>query len=95
MMTENFKAVEYLSLTTYPAAPTIQRLGDLRAPTLVVIGSLDGKSLRNIAGTMAQQIPGAREIVVDGASHHPPVETPLEFNRILLDVLARADAAKR
>jgi 3-oxoadipate enol-lactonase len=95
MMTENFKALAYLSsgVITYPAAPTIQRLGDIRAPTLVVIGSLDSQGLRNIADTMAQKIPGARKVVIDGASHHPPVETPEEFNRILLDfVSARADA---
>ena len=30
---------------------------------------------------------GAREVVVDGASHHPPVETPGGFNRLLLDFL--------
>jgi pimeloyl-ACP methyl ester carboxylesterase len=30
---------------------------------------------------------GAREVVVAGASHHPPVETPGAFNRLLLDFL--------
>ena len=30
---------------------------------------------------------GAREVVVAGASHHPPVETPGGFNRLLLDFL--------
>jgi pimeloyl-ACP methyl ester carboxylesterase len=29
----------------------------------------------------------ARKVVIPGASHHPPVETPEEFNRVLLDYL--------
>jgi 3-oxoadipate enol-lactonase len=96
MMTENFEALAYLNpgRITYPAAPTIQRLGDIRAPTLVVIGGLDGQGLRNISDTLAQKIPGARKVVIDGASHHPPVETPQEFNRMLLDFLRKGDAAK-
>lgn len=92
MMIENFDALAYLGpgKIIYPAAPTIERLGDIRVPTLVVIGSLDGLALRNIADTMAQKIPGARKVVIDGASHHPPVETPHEFNRILLDFLQKS-----
>jgi pimeloyl-ACP methyl ester carboxylesterase len=85
MMVDNFKALSYLvpGLITYPAPPTIERLGDIRAPTLVMIGSLDGASLKNIADTLASNIHGARKVVIAGASHHPPVETPREFNRLL------------
>jgi pimeloyl-ACP methyl ester carboxylesterase len=48
MMVENFKALAYLAPGTllYPATPTADRLGDIKAPTLVVIGSLDGAALR-------------------------------------------------
>jgi pimeloyl-ACP methyl ester carboxylesterase len=89
MMVDNFKALAYLAsgVITYPATPTIERLGDIRAPTLVMIGSLDGQSLTNTADTLTSQIRGARKVVVAGASHHPPVETPAEFNRLLLDFL--------
>lgn len=89
MMVDNFKALEYLAsgVITYPATPTIERLGEIRSPTVVMIGSLDGEALRNIATTLTSKIPGARKIVIAGASHHPPVETPGDFNRLLLDVL--------
>jgi 3-oxoadipate enol-lactonase len=89
MMVDNFKALAYLApgLVTSPAPPTIERLGDIRALTLVMIGSLDGASLKNIADTLASNIHGARKVVIAGASHHPPVETPREFNRLLLDFL--------
>jgi pimeloyl-ACP methyl ester carboxylesterase len=89
MMVENYKADAYIraGLPQSPEPPTIQRLEQIKAPTLVVIGSLDGKNLRNIADTLATRIPGARKVVIRGASHHPPVETPEEFNRVLLDYL--------
>jgi pimeloyl-ACP methyl ester carboxylesterase len=89
MMVDNFKALTYLSagLQQSPEPPTIERLGEIRAPTLVIIGSLDGKNLQNIADMLAARIRGARKVVIPGASHHPPVETPKEFNRVLLDFL--------
>jgi 3-oxoadipate enol-lactonase len=92
MMVENYKALAYIrnGLSQSPEPPTIERLGQIKAPTLVVIGSLDSKNLLNIADTLATRIPGARKVTIPGASHHPPVETPKEFNRILLDFLRKA-----
>jgi 3-oxoadipate enol-lactonase len=91
MMVDNFKAVEYISKgwPQAPEPPTAERLAQIKAPTLVVVGSLDGKNLQNIADTLASKIPGARKVVIRGASHHPPVETPEEFNRVLLDYLGK------
>jgi hypothetical protein len=93
MMTDNFKALAYLAPGTllYPATPTIRRLGDIHAPTLVMIGSLDSPSLRHIADTIASKVPGARKVTIEGASHHPPVETPQECNRALLRFLRSFD----
>jgi len=79
MMTDNFKALAYLAPGTL--------LSDIRAPTLVMIGSLDSPILWHIADTIASKVPGARKVTIEGASHHPPVETPQEFNRALLKFL--------
>ena len=89
MMLDNYKALAHLraGLPQSPEPPTIERLGQLKFPALVVVGGLDSKNLLNIADTLAAGIPGARKVVIDGASHHPPVETPAEFNRALLDFL--------
>ena len=89
MLLDNFKALSTLrpGHIKYPEPPTAERLGQVRAPTLVLIGSRDGRNLRNIADTLAAGIPGARKVIIHGASHHPPVETPREFNRALLDFL--------
>lgn len=89
MMVENFKASEYIAKgwPQSPEPPTAERLARIKQPTLVVIGSLDSKNLQNIADTLSTKIPNARKVVIGGASHHPPVETPREFNRVLLDYL--------
>ena len=92
MMVENYKALAYIrdGLSQSPEPPTIERLEQIKARTLVIIGSLDGKNLLNIADTLATRIPGARKVTIPGASHHPPVETPKEFNRALIDFLRKS-----
>jgi pimeloyl-ACP methyl ester carboxylesterase len=91
MMVENYKANAYVSAgySQSPEPPTAERLAQIKAPTLVVVGSLDGRTLQSIADTLAANIPGARKVVINGASHHPPVETPREFDRALLDFLRK------
>ena len=89
MMLDNFKALSTLApgFLKYPAQPTIERLGQIKAPTLVIIGGEDAQSLKNVADTLAAGIPGARKVVIPGASHHPPVERPNEFNKAVLSFL--------
>jgi 3-oxoadipate enol-lactonase len=89
MSLDNFKALQTFrpGFLKYPEPKTIERLGQIRAPTLIVIGSRDAQTLKNIADTLATKIPGARKAVIEGVSHHPPVEKPKEFNRILLQFL--------
>jgi len=89
MMLDNFKALSMLrpEVYDYPKTPTIERLGDIQARTLVIIGGIDAANLQHIADTLSTRIPGARKAVIPGASHHPPVETPEAFNRLVLDFL--------
>ncbi|HSE38027.1 MAG TPA: alpha/beta fold hydrolase [Blastocatellia bacterium] len=89
MMLDNFKALPTFrpGFLKYPETPTIERLGSIRAPTLVVIGGEDAQSLKNVADTLAGRIPGARKVVIPGSSHHPPVERPKEFNKVVLGFL--------
>lgn len=89
MLLDNAPALQHLfaNRLKYPEPETINRLGDIRVPTLVVVGDRDGPNLLNIADTLHAKIPGARKSIIRNASHHPPVETPQEFNRVLLDFL--------
>lgn len=87
MLLDNFKALPTFRLMKSPEPPTAERLGQIKAPTLVVIGSRDGANLLNIADRIASTVPGARKVTIRGSSHHPPVEKPKELNRALLDFL--------
>jgi len=91
MMLDNFKALSTLvpGFVKYPEAKTIERLANINAPTLVIIGSEDSQSLKNVADTLQSKIPGARKVVISGVSHHPPVENPKQFNRVVLEFLTQ------
>lgn len=99
MLLDNFKAIPTFrpGFLKYPEPPTIERLASINTPTLVVIGTRDAQSLKNIALMLAKKIPHARMFVIKGASHHPPVEKPKQFNKALLKFISspRSEAAIR
>jgi pimeloyl-ACP methyl ester carboxylesterase len=68
--------------------PAFGRLGEVRAPTLVIVGSDDQPLIVRTAEVLASQIPGARKVVMEGLAHVPNMERPAEFNQIVLDFLA-------
>jgi len=59
------------------------RLGEIRAPTLVIHGSDDRVSPVDNALALVRGIPGARLELLDGVGHSPNVEAPEEMNAIL------------
>ncbi len=69
--------------------PAAQRLGEIKAPTLVVVGARDLPDLLAIADKLAKEIPGARLAVIQNVGHMSNMEAPAEFNRVVLDYLAR------
>jgi pimeloyl-ACP methyl ester carboxylesterase len=66
---------------------TEPKLGDIKAPTLVISGDLDAvvpvQNSRNLAST----IPGAELRVIEGGSHLFFIERPEEFNRSVIEFL--------
>lgn len=70
--------------------PAAERLGEVRCPTLVIVGDEDLPESLRTAKKLAAGIPGAREAVIHDAGHLPNMERPVEFNRIVLDFLASA-----
>jgi 3-oxoadipate enol-lactonase len=69
--------------------PATERLGEISAPTLVLVGAEDLPDFRAIAERLAAEIPGAERAVIEGARHLPGVERPEELNRLVLEFLAR------
>ncbi len=71
----------------YPDPPANQRLHEIGAPTLIVIGERDLPDFHVIADTL-QQIPEARKVVLPGVGHMCNMENPSRFNEVVLDFLA-------
>ena len=61
-------------------------LGDISAPTLVVVGSED-KLFLPAAEVMVKRMPDARKVVLDGAGHMANVDAPNEFNAAVSEFL--------
>ncbi|MGD9701924.1 MAG: alpha/beta fold hydrolase [Acidimicrobiia bacterium] len=68
----------------------VDQLGELRVPTLVVVGNQDILTPRGDSEELAERIPGAELVVISGAAHGFMVEHWSTFNRVMLDFLARA-----
>lgn len=69
-----------------PAAP---RPGEIKVPTLIIAGELDQPDLLQVAGAMHADIPASQLVVMKGTAHLPNMEKPDEFNRLVMDFLAR------
>lgn len=67
--------------------PAFGRLGSLTVPTLVIVGSGDEAAVQAMADDIANGIPGARKVVMEGLGHVPNMDEPEEFNRIILEFL--------
>ncbi len=70
------------------APPAIERLAEITAPTLVMLGAADLADFHRIATLLREGITGARFMALPGVGHLAPMETPASFNQIVLDFLA-------
>ena len=72
-----------------PNPPAIKRLGEIRAPTLVIVGERDVPDIQRIVKLIAAGVRRARTEVVPGAAHLPNMEDPVLVNRLLGEFLRR------
>lgn len=71
----------------WPKQPTAERLGMIRAPTLIIIGDRDASTILINAQTLETKIPGARKVIIAGVSHHLNMEKPKDYNRLVFGFL--------
>jgi 3-oxoadipate enol-lactonase len=69
--------------------PASKRLGEVKVPALVLTGDEDVADIHRIADRLAAGIPGAERATIAEAAHLPSLERPEDFDRIVLDFLAR------
>ncbi|HEV2166817.1 MAG TPA: alpha/beta hydrolase, partial [Thermoplasmata archaeon] len=70
---------------------TIDRLGAIRCPTLVVTGELDFGGFEGIAKLLVDRLPIVQHQVLAGADHLPNLSQPEAFNALLEQFFARLD----
>jgi 3-oxoadipate enol-lactonase len=67
--------------------PVNDRLGEIRCPTLVLVGDEDVTDMRAIAAHVANSISGARLVNLPAAAHLPSLERADEVNALLFAFL--------
>ena len=66
------------------------RLGEIEAPTLVLVGEEDVPDIKAISKRLAAEIPTARLEWIADTAHVPSMERPDEFDRLVLSFLESA-----
>jgi pimeloyl-ACP methyl ester carboxylesterase len=69
------------------------RVGEIKAPTLVVTGDADRIVPHENSSNLAAAIPGARLRVIDGGSHAFFIEQAGEFNRAVVEFVRHLDGS--
>jgi 3-oxoadipate enol-lactonase len=70
-----------------PSPAAMTRLGEIRAPTLVLVGTLDVPDIQAIARRLTADIGGARLEVIDGVGHLVNLEAPDRFRALVTGFL--------
>jgi pimeloyl-ACP methyl ester carboxylesterase len=69
------------------AEDVAERLAEVGAPTLVLVGEEDRPEIHAIAERLAATIPNARSVSIPATAHVPSLERPAEFNGLVLPFL--------
>jgi pimeloyl-ACP methyl ester carboxylesterase len=72
----------------------MDRVGEIRVPTLVIVGAEDVMTPVKYADYLARHIPGAEEVVVQGATHAVTLEKPEEVNGAMEAFLRRLEKGR-
>ena len=79
----------------YGSADVIDRLQEIKVPTLIIVGELDVPFIHSVADGYAAGIEGAKKVIIPAAGHMSNMDEPETFNRLtfefLAEVAARAD----
>jgi 3-oxoadipate enol-lactonase len=71
--------------------PTVERLDEIRVPTLAVVGSIDLAVVREIADHIVERIPGAQRVVIPDVAHMVNMEQPEVFNDVVAEFLSELE----
>jgi 3-oxoadipate enol-lactonase len=67
-----------------------ERVGEVGAPTLVLVGEEDLPDMHEIADRLERELPDARRASIADTAHVPSLERPREFDQLVLPFLQSA-----
>ena len=70
-----------------PRPAAAARLGEIRAPTLLVLGDRDVPQIKTTIGVLEKGIGGSKKVVIEDAGHMVNMERPDAFNEAVLGFL--------
>jgi len=82
-----------MDVAAWRAHRITDRLGDIKAPTLLVWGRDDPRVVHRRAEEAAASLPDARLVMFERCRHFPQLEHPAEFNRLAREFLLGGRAA--
>jgi pimeloyl-ACP methyl ester carboxylesterase len=68
-----------------PNPPVYDRLGQVRAPAVVVRGDREYPMVADCADAIAARIPGCGRIIIPGADHLLPLRAPARLAKIVAE----------
>ena len=80
---------EYRDLEVPLSPPALDRLADIRAPTLLLLGERDVPDEHRIVERLHREVPGSESVVFPRVGHVVNLEAPEEFNRVVLAFLRK------
>lgn len=89
MLLASYPATKAGGVEEGPDRSSIERLGEIRVPTLVLVGEHDVPDMKRVSEILVSGIPVAERAVILGAAHLPSLEQPEEFNLLALAFLRR------
>jgi pimeloyl-ACP methyl ester carboxylesterase len=72
--------------------PAVQRLGEVRVPTMVMVGEVDEAGGVAAGRHLAASVPGARLVEFPGVAHMIQLEEPQRFNQLVLEFLGDVES---
>ena len=64
------------------------RIGEVRVPTLILVGEEDVEDIHHFADVIETAIPGSRRAAIADTAHVPNLEQPAAFDALVLPFLA-------
>ncbi|EJL25309.1 alpha/beta fold hydrolase [Brevibacillus sp. BC25] len=78
-----------VGLETLSPSP-IERLENIKVPTLVIAGARDYPDFLQIADVLTERITGAQKVILPDSAHIPPMDQPEVFNKLVLEFLEQS-----